>query len=95
VRLTQEEARIIREIVNAVMPGVEVYLYGSRVDDAKRGGDIDLLLMGRQEKSPERISRIRILLHEKLGDQKIDIVYHQEGKEDPFIEYISEEAIKL
>ena len=44
MRLTQGEidtiVRIAREIYGW---GVEVFLFGSRTDDSKRGGDIDLL----------------------------------------------------
>lgn len=53
-----------------------VWLFGSRVDDSKRGGDIDLLI------ETERVlpSRVEVLcklearLVRALGDRKIDIL---------------------
>ena len=51
MRLTQGEidtiVRIAREIYGW---GVEVFLFGSRTDDSKRGGDIDLLVRSTGEK---------------------------------------------
>ena len=54
---------------------VKVYLFGSRVDDSRRGGDIDLLVRTTSAKKGilERVrmaSRIKSL----IGDQKIDII---------------------
>ena len=54
---------------------VNVYLFGSRTDDQKRGGDIDLLVRteGAKKGSMGRIqmaSKLKWL----LGDQKIDII---------------------
>ena len=54
----------------------KVYLFGSRVDDTKRGGDIDLFVEA--EPLPEdwrkRRSAFWICLQERLGEQKIDIL---------------------
>lgn len=43
MRLTPKEAEIIRSAARQVLgAGARVYLFGSRADDAERGGDIDL-----------------------------------------------------
>lgn len=68
----QTIVRIAKEVYGDT---VKVYLFGSRTDDRKRGGDIDLLvrtegakkgLMGRIQMA----SKLKWL----LGDQKIDII---------------------
>ena len=62
--------------------GVDVYLFGSRVDDDKKGGDIDLLLelSRRPDDLAQKITRLNGALQLKLGLQKIDIVVHTPGQ---------------
>ena len=54
---------------------VKVYLFGSRTDDTKWGGDIDLLVRTPQQNFGI-LARIRMIarLKELLGDQKIDVI---------------------
>ncbi|NWF66333.1 MAG: hypothetical protein HXX81_02580 [Campylobacterales bacterium] len=53
-----------------------MYLFGSRVDDNKRGGDIDLYI---ELDSFENIGKNKIefliLLKRAIGEQKIDVVF--------------------
>ena len=45
MRLTPQQAAIIRDTAREVFGAdARVWLFGSRVDDSKRGGDIDLLI---------------------------------------------------
>ena len=45
MRLSRKEIETILKVANEIYgKGVKVYLFGSRTDDNKRGGDIDLLL---------------------------------------------------
>jgi predicted nucleotidyltransferase len=52
-----------------------VYLFGSRVDDFSRGGDIDLYIQS-PTKSSDVESKINFLIELKsaIGDQKIDVI---------------------
>ena len=54
---------------------MKVYLFGSRTDDTKRGGDIDLLVRTSEEKKGV-LARVRMIAALKcfLGDQKIDVI---------------------
>lgn len=77
MRLTPDQAKIIRDKVHALLgPGAHVRLFGSRVDDAASGGDIDLLVeVGHaQANRAASASRLAAELQIALGDQRIDIV---------------------
>jgi predicted nucleotidyltransferase len=57
--------------------GAGVWLFGSRVDDTKRGGDIDLLIETDQlDINAMARAEIALLtkLQLKLGEQKIDVL---------------------
>jgi len=62
-------------IIRAADPDSAVYLFGSRVDDSAKGGDIDLLVLS---KKINLMAKLDILarLHQQLGDQKIDLVIY-------------------
>lgn len=71
--------RAAREIYGS---RVKVYLFGSRLDDTKRGGDIDLLIRNDEEKQGV-LARIRLIANLKraLGDRKIDVIGDYEDNE--------------
>ena len=46
VRLSEEEIFFIKKAFYEVFGDGYIYLFGSRVDDMQRGGDIDLYLYG-------------------------------------------------
>lgn len=93
MRLTPEEQRIIKAAVAAQDPQAEIWLFGSRADDARRGGDIDLLIFSRTIGTLEE-SNIWWQLQEKLGEQKIDIVV-AEDQSKPFVRLAMEKAVRL
>ena len=77
MRLSAIEQAAIRQTVSAVAgPQARVLLFGSRTDDAAKGGDIDLLVVVNQPvESPVRLgARIGARLQVALGDQRIDVV---------------------
>lgn len=58
----------------------EIYLFGSRADDNKKGGDIDLYFVLKEhsnlfEKKLKFLSRVK----RELGEQKIDIVFNTDS----------------
>ena len=95
MRLTSFEIDTIKQVVHGLAPSAKVYLFGSRTDDAKRGGDIDLLVLGEIEDAFHTRSRIWGELQNRLWEQKIDVVVAKPDSEDPFVRYIYEEALEL
>ena len=84
MRLTSEQITIIKAAV-AEHFGADaiVMLFGSRIDDSKRGGDIDLYIESpRPLQDPVvKNSRLNATLQMKLGEQKIDIVAWSPGQQ--------------
>ena len=83
MRLTTLQIQAIKTAAAQIFgPQAQVWLFGSRVDDDKRGGDIDLYLEV-PAMDPEDLrkleSRFWIRLQRTLGEQKIDIVTHMQG----------------
>lgn len=79
-----------KEKFDKVFDKGEIYLFGSRVDDTKKGGDIDLYLKT-EDKTDLFKKKIKFLssIKQELGEQKIDIVF---SKDDTRL--IEKEAIK-
>ena len=86
MRLAPEHALLIKQQVQAVLgPGAQVRLFGSRTDDAARGGDIDLhvsvgSLVPRSPFSVLTTARLAALLERQLGGRKVDIRLWSEGQ---------------
>lgn len=76
MRLTDFEQKEIKKAFIDVFGSGEIYLFGSRVDDTKRGGDIDLYLCPDSKFEDERERKINFLIRLDLtiGEQKIDVV---------------------
>ena len=93
MRLKDFEQNAIRSVVQGMDCDARIYLFGSRADDTKKGGDIDLLIMtGRLTADDKR--HIKIRLHELIGEQKIDIVLAKDDTE-PFIKLALATGVQL
>lgn len=95
MRLTPDERQLIELIVRARIANVKVYLFGSRVDDAKKGGDIDLLILSETPVDFDQQSAVYWSLQEALGEQKIDIVYQQTDRLSTFGQIALQTAVAL
>jgi predicted nucleotidyltransferase len=80
MRLSVKYRQVIKKYFYEFFQNGEIYLFGSRVDDSKKGGDIDLYLVLKEhtnilEKKLKFLSRIK----RELGEQKIDIVFNTDN----------------
>lgn len=80
MRLSSYYRKVIKKYFDQFFKEGEIYLFGSRVDDTKKGGDIDLYLVLKEhtnlfEKKIKFLSRIK----RELGDQKIDIIFNTDN----------------
>lgn len=77
MRLTETERQAIREVVNELTGGrARAIVFGSRLDEFARGGDIDLLVESSEPvDQPARLAAlIGARLESQLGEQRIDVL---------------------
>jgi predicted nucleotidyltransferase len=91
MRLKDFEVNSIKKNSQAIFgKNTEVFLFGSRVDDNKKGGDIDLYIKtAAKEDLLNKKIRFITLLEEEIGEQKIDVIIASDQKRE-----IEQEAIK-
>ena len=68
---------IVDAFKNTFIAGDSLWIFGSRADLAKRGGDIDLYIetqIVEMHDAYQRESKFIDIMWDKLGEQKIDIV---------------------
>ena len=63
MRITPEQTETIRSVAG---PDVKVWLFGSCLDDARRGGDLDLLIASVSAAGLIQRARFRLLLEQVL-----------------------------
>jgi len=79
MRLSKSEINIIKRVACEVWGAkTMIYLFGSRTDDSKKGGDIDLFVDLQTEQDPKKIMLQKAEFLGKLdilmGEQKIDLL---------------------
>jgi len=94
MRLKKEEVRVLKETLKNLSNNAKIYLFGSRVDDDKRGGDIDLLIISK-DFTKKHLRKLRVEFFKKFGEQKLDIIVDDGQMRDPFVAIIYKKAIKL
>lgn len=99
MRLSPEQVQAIRHAATASFgDDTAVWLFGSRVDDSKRGGDIDLLVRPAPAAADQPIARkIRMLtlLERLLGERKIDLVVEQPHDPRPIVSVAHATGIQI
>lgn len=94
MRLSSEEINRIKSSVAQFDKDACVYLFGSRTDDNKRGGDIDILIVSDKiDRTQKRM--IRLDFFERFGEQKLDIIIDDGTFREPFHEIALNRGVKL
>lgn len=94
VRLNKEEIENLQASVSFIDPHATIYLFGSRTDLTKKGGDIDLLIISQTMKRSD-VSHIRWNFFDAFGEQKMDIVIDNGSAQSPFVQMIFPKAVEL
>ena len=93
MRLSSDEKSAIIQAVERLDPGAEIYLFGSRVDDTKKGGDIDILIFSDRLTFEDKLE-IKAYLFERIEEQKIDLIISVD-ESDPFIRMALKQGVRL
>jgi len=77
LRLSERDARRIHRAVTEIFGAqARVWLFGSRTDDAARGGDIDLLVESAisADDRLEKTLQLEARLLRELGERRVDVL---------------------
>lgn len=96
MRLTSQQMQAITEVIaRLVGDAAEVYIYGSRLNDQAKGGDVDILLETEQHIPRITQGRIKMELERRLG-LPIDILVHVKNRElTPFQTIARAHSVRL
>lgn len=100
MRLNDKEINSIKAVTNSVFgENAFVILFGSRTEDSKKGGDIDLLIKCSKTISRYELYQLKlkflVQLKNKIGDQKIDVIIDGGQVNNPIFRTVAKEGILL
>jgi uncharacterized protein len=94
MRLTPAQIDTIQSTVHAVLgEGAQVTLFGSRVNDQQKGGDVDLYVETAQPDLMKKI-RCKVSLQDQL-DLPVDLIVKPHGDRSPIAMIAKQEGIRL
>jgi predicted nucleotidyltransferase len=88
MRLSEFEIESIKTVAGHHFgANVQVFLFGSRTNDHKRGGDIDLFIRNPNNEHLKIRSKIEFIteLIQLIGEQKIDVVLDNQYMKDSML----------
>lgn len=95
MRLSIEKIDNLKNSITSILPHSKIYLFGSRVDNSKKGGDIDILILAERRLNFREKAKIERAFFEKFGEQKLDLISFEYNSNNAFKEVALEEAIRL
>lgn len=87
MRIDQNELDAIVKTIARFDRESDIYLFGSRLDDFKRGGDIDILIASELISQP-LLARIEDEIFRLIDEQKIDFVLTRKSQPSTFARMI-------
>ncbi len=95
MRLNPQIIAFFKQKIVEPIPGAKIYLFGSRVSDQERGGDIDLMILTNALIDKKTFRSIRVEFLKQFGWQKIDLVNFTFEDNSAFKQLIQINAIEL
>jgi predicted nucleotidyltransferase len=94
MRLSKDEVRILKNTLYTLNSDAKLYLFGSRLYDDKKGGDIDLLIVSKKF-TKKLLRKLRVEFFKYFGEQKLDIIVDDGSFSNPFHKIAYQKAIQL
>lgn len=95
MRLTLDQQECIREAIRRYFgKHARVWLFGSRVDDRRRGGDVDLYLETDLTDSLMPALFCKLAIEESL-DMHIDLLVNDRGDDKPIYAIAKQTGVRL
>ena len=95
MRLTEDERALIKRVIaSAFGNDAGIWLFGSRADDSKRGGDVDLYVESSiADTCLARLQALRAL--ERALPYPVDLVVHESGRDLPVYRIARAQGVRL
>lgn len=93
MRLSEHEKKVIIDSISEIDPKAHIFLFGSRANNLKQGGDIDILVISEHITFDHKL-KIKKDLFNLLEEQRIDLVI-KSSYDHPFVRLALQEAVRL
>jgi len=95
MRVKNEKLQFLKRSIREYLPDAAIYLIGSRANDNLKGGDIDILIIGKKELTGQEKRNIRLAFYKELGEQKLDIISLTNNDSSTFKELALLDGVKI
>lgn len=96
---TAQQATLKSTVIRFFGNGASVTVFGSRTDDARRGGDIDIMVQPSTAVSAADLFTLKIkalaALQKELGERKIDLIVRYPGDCRTIVTQALQTGVKL
>ncbi|KDE41175.1 hypothetical protein ADINL_0248 [Nitrincola lacisaponensis] len=93
-RLTTDDEKCIRSELLEADPEGDIFLFGSRSDVSRRGGDVDIFFETRKKLSLKQKLLLEYRIRSKC-DMAVDLLVKQVDEPDEIIHQIARKGIQL
>lgn len=93
IRLTKAEIAAIKSSIYKFDSHAKIFLFGSRTDPSKKGGDIDLVVLSQILSNEDRL-QIKQELFRYIEEQKVDLIIAKNDS-DPFVRIALSKGIQI
>lgn len=96
IRLKDDVIAYIKSLSFDIFDSSNIWIFGSRADIKKRGGDIDIYL--ETDKHEDILQSKIVFLREfekKFGEQKVDLIVNNHTSSKPIFDRAKKEGIKI